>query len=1291
MDPRPLRCLQLNVARSNARMHFILNTFTDYDILFLQEPWWGRIGTARSITDPAGLDVKGSVACPAWDFFLPHITQDQTPRVITYVRRNTRGLSVQPRPDLLNSPDTLVTSFSYGDFPFLTVNMYNAGPGRNALSVQALLNSDLHLATPTLILGDFNLHHPSWSIAGNPPRQASAAANDLVDWSEANACTLLNRLDKPTRLGQHNQADSIIDLTWANYSATELNMIQDWDVLEDSAVASDHNPIGWLIRPPGPLPDPPAPPQSYRVDPARREDWCGAFAASLRSNPPPATYNSAPDVEAGAKAFLDAFMHATSTVMPKCTGKSPVRSKWWNEDCDAAMRTLMQARGPRRDILRGRLHAAIRKAKRDWAMDVIQRTNQTEVWSLCNWASGSRRQRTPPIRHGDILATNPQSQGAAFADAFFPKEIPAVMPDQPEDPEPLPAREFSPFTASEVLAALSSTSNTSAPGVSGSSYRIIKWAFSAHAELFVTFLNGCVRLGLHPTSFKTAIIAVVPKPRRADMSNPRSYRPISLLECLGKLLEKLMAARITYEVGRFNLVPTNQFGGRDKSSVIDACLSLTHDIQAAWKNGLVASALALDVKGYFDNVNHTRLIRVMEILGFAPSIVAWTTSFLSDRSVRIRVDGCLGDPIALAGVGIPQGSPVSPILSTIYTTFILSSLDAHPNVNLKAYVDDVLVLATSRSADTNTARLSDAFNTVVGRLQAIGLDIDADKTELIHFTRARTDPGNDPSINIIPPNAPARTVRSQRVIRWLGIYFDRSLSFRSHVEKMANRARSAIAGLKLLANCVRGLSVANARLLYRTVIIPILTYGSPVWFTGNRQKSHIKILERAQNEALRWILGVFRTTPTAEMHHIGAILPISHLLRKLSANAAIRFRRLPSSSQVLGRTPPAWGHPQPDGYLPSLPDVPRSKPATIIHHLASMTNPNAERIFPYHVPPHAHCPAWGDRLVKRIPAPSAGPDDHASFIRSIHHSINTANSDPTSIVIYTDGSRHKARGCRRTGAGYVVHHLATPIHRGLLGLGKRAGVYDAEMFALASASASLPNLIANLPEVKHILLFSDNQAALRAIDNLSDHPAQCASIIFRKHVDAILANPALRITLSWVPGHNGFAGNEEADSLAKEAVRLDPPILHSTVSWALERAKSKSLKLWRQDWQSLPHTNLAAIALRKPPSLNLSKFHKEYGGPRHVHTRIIQTITGHGFIGEYYSRFLPDIPAECPCETTDTQTRSHILTDCPLLEEHRHLLREASQDLSPAVILGTHKGLEALAKFITASNAFGKT
>ncbi|KAF8512037.1 hypothetical protein BU17DRAFT_9119, partial [Hysterangium stoloniferum] len=51
----------------------------------------------------------------------------------------------------------------------------------------------------------------------------------------------------------------------------------------------------------------------------------------------------------------------------------------------------------------------------------------------------------------------------------------------------------------------------------------------------------------------------------------------------------------------------------------------------------------------------------------------------------------------------------------------------------------------------------------------------------------------------------------------------------------------------------------------------------------------------------------------------------------------------------------------------------------------------------------------------------------------------------------------------------------------------------------------------------------------------------------------------------------------------------------------------------------------------------------------------------------------------------------HILSECPLYEENQHTLLSASQDLSPAIILGTHKGLEALAEFIAAYNAFHKT
>jgi hypothetical protein len=212
------------------------------------------------------------------------------------------------------------------------------------------------------------------------------------------------------------------------------------------------------------------------------------------------------------------------------------------------------------------------------------------------------------------------------------------------------------------------------------------------------------------------------------------YRPIALLECLSKLLEKIVTSQIAYEVGKYELVPTTQFGGRPKLSVIDICLSLTHDVQAAWKNGLVASALAIDIKGYFDNVHHERLVHMLRLLGFPPEITNWLQSFLEGRHVIVRVDNHKSQPIPIAGVGIPQGLPISPILSSIYTSFTLEALDSMPNVLLHAYVDDQLILATGSSVEQNAARLVEAFEVVQQRLIALGFSINFDKSDLIHFT-----------------------------------------------------------------------------------------------------------------------------------------------------------------------------------------------------------------------------------------------------------------------------------------------------------------------------------------------------------------------------------------------------------------------------------------------------------------------------------------------------------------------------------------------------------------------------
>jgi hypothetical protein len=93
---------------------------------------------------------------------------------------------------------------------------------------------------------------------------------------------------------------------------------------------------------------------------------------------------------------------------------------------------------------------------------------------------------------------------------------------------------------------------------------------------------------------------------------------------------------------------------------------------------------------------------------------------------------------------------------------------------------------------------------------------------------------------------------------------------------------------------------------------------------------------------------------------------------------------------------------------------------------------------------------------------------------------------------------------------------------------------------------------------------------------------------------------------------------------------------------------------------------------------------------REVYGRLVQCRTGHAFIGEYYAKFVPMERIGCRCGEC-LQTREHILRECEKYAQYRDLLGDASPELSLPEILGTEKGLQALAKFLEASGAFTKT
>jgi ribonuclease HI len=401
---------------------------------------------------------------------------------------------------------------------------------------------------------------------------------------------------------------------------------------------------------------------------------------------------------------------------------------------------------------------------------------------------------------------------------------------------------------------------------------------------------------------------------------------------------------------------------------------------------------------------------------------------------------------------------------------------------------------------------------------------------------------------------------------------------------------------------------------------------------------------------------------------------------------------LPLSSQIHSRLPASWNLQTPEPLVllpPPLYSSPQSPP-TIIHHLASLTSPQSKRTLPFHTPPWLRKHPWGDRLTVITPPSQKSKAEVDRYTRDLKSHLAKLGQQPEALTIYTDGSKRHSNGRRRTGAGYVAYSQGTEVRTGRWGLGRRADNFDAEMYALAGAGAGAADWHRQHPHTKLITILADNQAAIQTIADTDEHPAQLASILFQRQIDSTLQDDAdSRVEIRWIPGHKGFAGNERADNIAKAAVN-DPPVIHSTITWAREKAKTRALKAWRSEWKALPHVNQAAVTLRQyPPSLRLNQFLRENNASRDVQSRAIQVITGHGHIGDYYARFIPTEPPSCPCGEP-LQSREHILTDCEKYNDTRHILHKACPTLSTALILSTRKGLNALTHFLKDSNAFKK-
>ena len=129
------------------------------------------------------------------------------------------------------------------------------------------------------------------------------------------------------------------------------------------------------------------------------------------------------------------------------------------------------------------------------------------------------------------------------------------------DPEPLDTCPFIPFEEGELEEMLKQLKNQSALGLSGIGWFLLKRGWPFVGALLANIFTACVRLAHHPTHWKEAKVVVIPKPDKPNYSLAKVHQPISLLEMMSKLMEKVVAKCMQHDIVMHELIPTNQFGG----------------------------------------------------------------------------------------------------------------------------------------------------------------------------------------------------------------------------------------------------------------------------------------------------------------------------------------------------------------------------------------------------------------------------------------------------------------------------------------------------------------------------------------------------------------------------------------------------------------------------------------------------------------------------------------------------------------------------------------------------------
>ena len=315
----------------------------------------------------------------------------------------------------------------------------------------------------------------------------------------------------------------------------------------------------------------------------------------------------------------------------------------------------------------------------------------------------------------------------------------------------------------DVAAALRTCKNRTSPGSDGITFEMLKRSTPKMLGALAQLFTVCLLAGYFPLLWKTATGVMLHKPGK-DFKSAGSYRPISLLSCVGKLFEKIISLRFNLHLGEINFYNNFQRAYRRGLEGGEHLYRLTEELEMTKKRGFKTALASLDVEKAFDSVWHDGVRHKLSTPGIQlpAKLIRLFSSYLTGRQIQVKVGQAKSRVITLKA-GTPQGSVLSPTLFNVYVNDI--PLRQTATCDGGQFADDVSTWASAKLKRTAMARLQITLKELEPWLNKWRIKVNAAKTQLICFNQRGQ---KEDSITFL-----GQQVKESKTLKLLGATFDR--------------------------------------------------------------------------------------------------------------------------------------------------------------------------------------------------------------------------------------------------------------------------------------------------------------------------------------------------------------------------------------------------------------------------------------------------------------------------------------------------------------------------------------